>query len=143
MLPTLRRLYATIPDAAAVARTASAPRAVRLRRSKQGHDVENSQSDATLEGLTPTEFERYQRALAKGELYKDDGSVLTEAEWLEKLDSRRSRVRGFREVVKDGETETEITVHHRGRAEDQRSSSCGRRRRDGDEEANAKPKAKL
>ncbi|PIL31180.1 hypothetical protein GSI_05877 [Ganoderma sinense ZZ0214-1] len=99
MFPTLRRLYATIPDAAAVARTASTPRAVRIRRAKKGLDVEPLQSDATPEGLTPTEFARYQRALAKGELLQNDGSNLTEEEWLERLDARRSRVRGVRTPV--------------------------------------------
>ncbi|KAJ8473094.1 hypothetical protein ONZ51_g8083 [Trametes cubensis] len=108
MFATLRRLYATLPDAASVARTASTPKAVRIRRAEQGLDVEPLESDATPEGLTPSEFARYQRALAKGELLQDDGSNLTEAQWLERLDSRRSRVRGVRQVVKDGEKETEV-----------------------------------
>ncbi|KAI8985530.1 hypothetical protein BD414DRAFT_488373 [Trametes punicea] len=108
MLPTLRRLYATLPDAAAAARTASTPQAVRLRRAKQGIEVEPLESDATPEGLTPSEFARYQRALAKGELLQNDGTNLTEAEWLERLDSRRSRLRGVRDVTKAGEAETEV-----------------------------------
>ncbi|KAI0331668.1 hypothetical protein GY45DRAFT_599279 [Cubamyces sp. BRFM 1775] len=108
MFATLRRLYATLPDAAAAARTASTPKAVRIRRAEQGLDVEPLESDATPEGLTPSEFARYQRALAKGELLQDDGSNLTEAQWLEKLDSRRTRVRGVRQVVRDGEKETEV-----------------------------------
>ncbi len=109
MIPTLRRLYATIPDAAAVARTASTPRAVRIRRAKKGLNVEPLQSDATPEGLTPTEFARYQRALAKGELLQKDGSNLTEEQWLERLDARRSRVRGVRTpVTADGEGEPEV-----------------------------------
>ena len=99
MIPTLRRLYATIPDAAAVARTASTPRAVRIRRARKGLGVEPLQSDATPEGLTPTEFARYQRALAKGELLQNDGSNLSEEEWLERLDAKRSRVRGVRPSV--------------------------------------------
>ncbi|KAH9893552.1 hypothetical protein C8Q73DRAFT_537902 [Cubamyces lactineus] len=108
MFATLRRLYATLPDAAAAARTASTPKAVRIRRAEQGLDVGPLESDATPEGLTPSEFARYQRALAKGELLQDDGSNLTEAQWLERLDSRRTRVRGVRQVVKDGEKETEV-----------------------------------
>ncbi|CDO69665.1 hypothetical protein BN946_scf184851.g53 [Trametes cinnabarina] len=103
MFATLRRLYATIPDAAAAARTASTPRAVRLRRAKQGIEVDPQESDATPEGLTPSEFARYQRALAKGELLQADGTNLTEAQWLERLDSRRSRVRGIKAVSTDGE----------------------------------------
>ncbi|KAI1786806.1 hypothetical protein LXA43DRAFT_751605 [Ganoderma leucocontextum] len=105
MIPTLRRLYATIPDAAAVARTASTPRAVRIRRAKKGLDVEPLQSDATPEGLTPTEFARYQRALAKGELLQNDGSNLTEEEWLDRLDAKRSRVRGVRSTVTEESSE--------------------------------------
>ncbi|KAI0794198.1 hypothetical protein C8Q74DRAFT_562610 [Fomes fomentarius] len=103
MFPTLRRLYATIPEAAAAARTASAPRAVRLRRARKGLDVEPLQSDSTPEGLTPSEFARYQRALAKGELLRQDGTSLTEEQWLERLNVRRSRVRGVRTVGKRGE----------------------------------------
>ncbi|KAI0369099.1 hypothetical protein BV20DRAFT_1122232 [Pilatotrama ljubarskyi] len=108
MFATLRRLYATLPDAAAAARTASTPRAVRIRRAQQGLDVEPQESDATPAGLTPTEFARYQRALAKGELFRDDGTNLAEAEWLERLDSRRSRLRGVRQASKEGEEEAEV-----------------------------------
>ena len=108
MFPTLRRLYATIPEAAAAARTASTPRAVRLRRAKKGIEAPTLLSDATPEGLTPSEFVRYQRALAKGELLKNDGTNLTEAEWLERLDAKRSRIRGVREVVKDGQAVSEV-----------------------------------
>ncbi|RPD52933.1 hypothetical protein L226DRAFT_540895 [Lentinus tigrinus ALCF2SS1-7] len=108
MFPTLRRLYATLlPEAAAAARTASTPTAVRLRRARKGIDVERA--DATPEGLTPTEFARYQRALAKGELLQTDGRSLSEAEWLERLDAKRTRVRGVREVVReDGQKETQV-----------------------------------
>ncbi|KAI0704067.1 hypothetical protein C8Q76DRAFT_219013 [Earliella scabrosa] len=108
MFPTLRRLYATLPEAAAAARTASTPRAVRLRRTRKGLDVEPLGSDATPDGFSPSEFARYQRALAKGELLQKDGTQLTEAQWLEKLNARRNRVRGVREVTvaKDPETET-------------------------------------
>lgn len=110
MFATLRRLYATIPEAAATARTASTPRAVRIRRAQQGleADVKAQEHDATPEGLTPSEFARYQRALAKGELLRGDGTSLTEAEWLERLDARRTRLRGVRQVKKDGQTDTEV-----------------------------------
>ncbi|KAL7280320.1 hypothetical protein ACG7TL_005237 [Trametes sanguinea] len=108
MFATLRRLYATIPDAAAAARTASTPRAVRLRRAKQGIEVDPQESDATPEGLTPSEFARYERALAKGELLQADGTNLTEAQWLERLDSRRTRLRGVKSVPKDGEKDAEV-----------------------------------
>ncbi|KAI0766652.1 hypothetical protein BD413DRAFT_149232 [Trametes elegans] len=108
MFATLRRLYATIPDAAAVARTASTPRAVRIRRAQQGIDVDSQESDATEGGLTPSEFARYQRALAKGELLRGDGTNPTEAEWLERLDSRRTRVRGVQQVKEGSETQEEV-----------------------------------
>ncbi|KAH9857273.1 hypothetical protein C2E23DRAFT_807256 [Lenzites betulinus] len=108
MFATLRRLYATLPDAAATARTASTPRAVRLRRARQGHNVEPLQSDVTPEGLTPSESVHYHRALAKGELLRGDGTTLTEAQWLERLDARRSRLRGVKQTAEEGETDVEV-----------------------------------
>lgn len=108
-MQAFRRLYSTLPDAAAAARTASTPRAVRLRRLRKRPAVAPGQSDATTAGLTPSEEARYQRELAKGELAGEDGRYLTEAEWLERLDSRRTRIRGVREVVsKDGEKENQV-----------------------------------
>ncbi|CCL98566.1 uncharacterized protein FIBRA_00566 [Fibroporia radiculosa] len=108
----LRRLYSTIPEAAAVARTASTPRAVRLRRlrlHKRKHAELPVESDATPEGLTPTELARYKRELAKGNLMQKDGRDLSEKEWLDRLDARRSRVRGVREVVtEDGQKEEQV-----------------------------------
>ena len=104
----LKRYYSTLPEAAAVARTASTPRAVRLRRSRK-LPTAASESDALPSGLTPTEFARYQRALAKGELLRPDGTEPTEGEWLEKLNSRRSRLRGTRQVVTpSGAKETRV-----------------------------------
>ncbi|KAH9000230.1 mitochondrial ribosomal protein L23 [Lactarius akahatsu] len=101
----LKRPYSTLDAAAAAARTASTPRAVRLRRP----NIASGESDALLSGLTPTEFTRYQRALAKGELLRPDGTEPTEGEWLAKLNSRRSRLRGTREVVTpSGATETQV-----------------------------------
>ncbi|KAH9004631.1 mitochondrial ribosomal protein L23 [Lactarius hatsudake] len=101
----LKRSYSTLDAAAAAARTASTPRAVRLRRP----NIASGESDALPSGLTPTEFTRYQRALAKGELLRPDGTEPTEGEWLAKLNSRRSRLRGTREVVTpSGATETQV-----------------------------------
>ena len=101
----LKRCYSTIDSAAAVARTASTPRAVRLRRP----NIASGESDALPSGLTPTEFTRYQRALAKGDLLRPDGTEPTEGEWLAKLNSRRTRLRGTREVVTpSGATETQV-----------------------------------
>ncbi|KAI0305965.1 mitochondrial ribosomal protein L23 [Multifurca ochricompacta] len=104
----LKRCYSTIPEAAAAARTASTPRAVRLRRSRKP-PVTAGESDALPSGLTPSEFVRFQRALAKGELLRPDGTEPTEGEWLAKLNSRRSRLRGTREVVTpSGVKETQV-----------------------------------
>ncbi|THH13745.1 hypothetical protein EW146_g6509 [Bondarzewia mesenterica] len=104
-----RRCYATIPDAAAAARTASTPRAVRLRRLRKRPSPSLSTSDATADGLTPTELARYQRALAKGELMRSDGTEPSGAEWLERLNARRSRIRGAHEVsMPDGSKETRV-----------------------------------
>jgi len=104
----LKRSYSTLPDAVTAARTASTPRAVRLRRARKA-PLTGAESDALPSGLTPTEFARYQRALAKGELLRPDGTEPTEGEWLAKLNSRRSRLRGTREVVTpSGARETQV-----------------------------------
>ena len=106
---SFRRLYSSLPDIAASARTASTPRAVRLRRLRKRPELATADSDATSAGLTPTEFARYQRGLAKGELVTPDGKELSEAEWLEKLNDRRTRIRGTKVVKKeDGMTETQV-----------------------------------
>ncbi|KAI0072803.1 hypothetical protein K474DRAFT_327262 [Panus rudis PR-1116 ss-1] len=111
MQPCLRRLYSTLPDAAAAARTASTPRAVRLRRLRKRPEPKPLEADVTPEGSTPTEFARYQRDLAKAELLGPDGRELTEGEWLQKLNERRSRVRGVREVTtKDGEKQAHVVA---------------------------------
>ncbi|KAH8103805.1 mitochondrial ribosomal protein L23 [Cristinia sonorae] len=112
MQATFRRLYATLPDAAAVARTTSTPRAVRLRRlQKQKEAPGTGESDATPEGLTPSEYARYHRQLAKAELLRPDGTNPTEAEWLEKLNERRSRIRGVKKIVTpDGQTEAQVVA---------------------------------
>jgi len=100
MHPIVRRCYSTIPDFAAAARTSSTPRAVRLRRRPaRSTATQDAPSDATSDGLTPTELARYQRALAIGGLMGPDGREPTEAEWLARLNSRRTRLRGARSVV--------------------------------------------
>lgn len=107
-MQVFRRLYSSIPEAAAVARTASTPKAVRLRRLRK-RPVAPGHSDANPEGLTPTEYARFQRDLAKGELVGPDGKYLTEGEWLDRLDARRTRIRGVRAVKSEGgEKELEV-----------------------------------
>jgi large subunit ribosomal protein L23 len=90
-----RRLYATIPHPAAAARTASTPRAVRLRRLRKRPALLPGQSDSTKDGFTPTELARYQRLRAKGKLGGYSGREVSRNEWLEKLNARRSRIRGI------------------------------------------------
>jgi large subunit ribosomal protein L23 len=112
---TVRRLYSTkpptpsvLPKVAQVARTTSTPLAVRLRRSRKFGPVAPGVSDATPEGLTPTEHARFQRLRAKGEAGEIEGVEITEEQWLNKLNEKRSRVRGFRTVKRDGKDETEV-----------------------------------
>ena len=106
---SFRRLYSSLPDAAASARTASTPRAVRLRRLRKRPELAAADSDATAAGLTPTEFARYQRGVAKGELATPDGRELSEAEWLAKLNRRRTRIRGSKLVkMEDGTTQAQV-----------------------------------
>jgi large subunit ribosomal protein L23 len=85
----------TLPDAARVARTESTPIAVRARRAKADPDAATNETDATESGLTPTDRARFVRLQAKGELVRKNGEPVTEAEWIEALESRRSRVRGI------------------------------------------------
>ncbi|KAG5647443.1 hypothetical protein DXG03_009373 [Asterophora parasitica] len=110
---TARRLYSTkpptgLPEAARIARTTSTPLAVRLRRRKKFGATPVGVSDSTPEGLTPTELARYKRLSAKNELKVIDGEQVTESQWLERLDERRSRVRGLKTVERDGVVETEV-----------------------------------
>lgn len=106
---SFRRLYSSLPEAAASARTASTPRAVRLRRLRKRPDLAAANSDATAAGLTPTEFARYQRGIAKGELATPDGRELSETEWLAKLNHRRTRIRGSKQVeTEDGTAQTQV-----------------------------------
>ena len=109
--PRLYRQYATkppLPHLAKVARTASTPRAVKLRRRKQFGAVPKSGTDSTPEGLTPTEQARYTRLRAIGALGSDPSSINTPEQWVQDVNTRRSRIRGFRKTVRDGVTETEV-----------------------------------
>jgi large subunit ribosomal protein L23 len=109
MQSCFRRLYSSIPDVAATARTASTPRAVRLRRLRKCPTLATAETDATSAGLTPTEFSHYQHERAKGELVSLEGKELTESEWIEKLNSRRNRLRGIQEITtKDGDKQTKV-----------------------------------
>ncbi|KIJ20636.1 hypothetical protein PAXINDRAFT_174149 [Paxillus involutus ATCC 200175] len=114
----VRRFYATkppllprtlaesaLPLHAAKARDASTPMAVRERRQKKSPEfLPPPDSD-----LTPTEYSTYMRQLAKGQLRQRDGRQLTEAEWLDALNEKRSRVRGVKvQEKKTGGTETRV-----------------------------------
>ena len=106
---SFHRLYSSLPDIAASARTASTPRAVRLRRLRKRPELAAVDTDATAAGLTPTEFARYRRGLSKGELVTPDGKELSESEWLTKLNHRRMRIRGTKAVKnEDGTTQTQV-----------------------------------
>ena len=109
--PQLCRYYtskAPLPHLAKVARTASTPRAVKLRRRKQFGAVPKSGTDSTPEGLTPTEQARYNRLCAIGALGSDPSSIDTPEQWVQGVNDRRSRIRGFRKAVHKGVTETEV-----------------------------------
>ncbi|KAF9478251.1 hypothetical protein BDN70DRAFT_880211 [Pholiota conissans] len=94
---SLTRSYATMPYLARVARTASTPLAVRLRRRKQfGENV--LPHDSLASGLTPTEKLTFDRLKATGAL----GKHATEASYLKRKDKRRTLVRGI-DRVKVGE----------------------------------------
>ncbi|KAK7466364.1 hypothetical protein VKT23_005091 [Stygiomarasmius scandens] len=101
-----RRLYSTPANAA---RTASTPLAVRLRREQKSGPVAPGESDATKDGLTPSESARYERLKALGTLKKnEDGSFISRREWVTQLNAHRSRVRGLRTVKRDGKEEVEV-----------------------------------
>lgn len=117
MMPCLsvvtRRLYSTkpptiLPEAARIARTTSTPLAVRLRRRKRFGPTPVGTSDSTPEGLTPTEYARYRRLKATQKLKVTRGEQVTDAQWIERLNERRSRVRGFKTVWRGGVEETEV-----------------------------------
>lgn len=106
--PRLYRQYTTkppLPYLAKVARTASTPRAVKLRRRKQLGAIPKSGTDSTPEGLTPTEQARYTRLRAIGALGSDPS---TPGQWIQRINIRRSRIRGFRKTVREGVAKTEV-----------------------------------
>ncbi|KAH9479461.1 54S ribosomal protein L23, mitochondrial [Psilocybe cubensis] len=109
--PGFQRTYATqppLPELANIARTASTPLAVRLRRRKQFGATAVGDTDATEDGLTPTEQARYTRLKAQGLLETKSGTTPTAKEWLDNVNSRRSRIRGIRRKVVEGAEETEV-----------------------------------
>jgi large subunit ribosomal protein L23 len=109
--PRLYRKYTTkapLPHLAKVARTASTPRAVKLRRRKQFGAVPKSGTDSTPEGLTPTEQARYTRLRATGALGTDRSSIKKPEQWVQEINARRSRIRGFRKTEREGVSETEV-----------------------------------
>ncbi|KAF9266822.1 hypothetical protein L218DRAFT_955930 [Marasmius fiardii PR-910] len=108
-----KRLYRTkasphLPKNAQVARTKSTPLAVRLRRERDLGPVKAGETDAAYGGLTPSEISRYNRHLATGILPKIDGKPLTQTQYLERLNARRSRIRGTRTVKRDGKESVEV-----------------------------------
>ncbi|KAJ8095181.1 hypothetical protein PM082_010403 [Marasmius tenuissimus] len=111
--PCFRRLYRTkaspnLPKGAQVARTQSTPLAVRRRREQELGPVKAGKTDAAYGGLTPSEIARYNRHLAMGTLSKIDGKPLTPAQYLERLNTRRSRIRGTKIVKQDGKETVEV-----------------------------------
>ncbi|KAJ3852733.1 hypothetical protein EV368DRAFT_40398 [Lentinula lateritia] len=85
---------------ALAARTASVPLAVRDRREKQlGLTPGPGETDATPDGLTPSDLARYKRHKALGTLPKSEaGKVQSPKEWIQRRNARRSRIRGFRTI---------------------------------------------
>ncbi|KAF9052258.1 hypothetical protein BDZ89DRAFT_1056611 [Hymenopellis radicata] len=92
-----------MPLAAQVARTKSTPLAIRMRRfdESQTH-IERGKTDATPEGLTPSQHARYLR------LKKLGRNVGSPEEWAARETAKRSRIRGIRTTVVDGETKVEV-----------------------------------
>ncbi|KAG8906160.1 hypothetical protein FRB99_007474 [Tulasnella sp. 403] len=91
----LRRPYSTAstPESA---KKASIPLQVALRRTQTGTtDVNQDRA-------------RYDHLLAKGELLTDEGTTPTYEKWLDKVTSRRRRVRGTRTRTTESGTATEV-----------------------------------
>ncbi|KAG6331866.1 hypothetical protein ID866_7222 [Astraeus odoratus] len=102
--PPLQKAATALPRHAAAAREASAPLAVRERRARKHPDLlPPPDSD-----LTPSEYSSYRRRLAKGELMDDHGKDMSEAEWLDALNEKRSRLRGVKLVEKGGQKQMEV-----------------------------------
>jgi large subunit ribosomal protein L23 len=109
------RLYSTkppqstLPAGALVARTASTPLAVRLRRDKKFGPVQAGATDATPDGLTPSDYARYKRRLALGLIPEIDGNAISPAQWIAEQSIRRSRLRGVRlSLNQQGQQETQV-----------------------------------
>jgi large subunit ribosomal protein L23 len=93
-----------MPHMAQVARTASAPLAVRLRRRKQFGKTPAGATDATENGLTPSDKATYDRLKAVGDLNKSE----TEESYISLKNLRRTRIRGFRTAVREGAHMTDV-----------------------------------
>ncbi|KAG6837347.1 hypothetical protein H0H93_010949 [Arthromyces matolae] len=110
---TIRRLYSTkpptgLPEAARIARTTSTPLAVRLRRRKKFGPTAVGTSDSTQGGLTPTELARYKRLRAQQKIKEIDGAPITATQWIERVNERRTRIRGFKTVKRGDKEELEV-----------------------------------
>ncbi|KAH7885816.1 hypothetical protein F5I97DRAFT_1808409 [Phlebopus sp. FC_14] len=93
-----------LPKHAAAARDASEPMAIQQRHQKLGPEfLPPPESD-----LTPFQYMSYMRALYKGDLELEGGRDLTEAEWLDRLNEKRTRIRGFRVVNAEGEKQKKV-----------------------------------
>ncbi|KIJ65098.1 hypothetical protein HYDPIDRAFT_27822 [Hydnomerulius pinastri MD-312] len=98
--PPPRKAASALPLYAAKAREASTPMAVRERREKMSPELLPRPGSA----LTPTEHSTYMRQLAQGTVKGQ-----SRAEWLDRLNARRSRLRGVRvERAKKGELVTKV-----------------------------------
>lgn len=108
----LHRAYSTqppLPELAKIARTASTPIAVRLRRRKKLGATAVGDTDATEDGLTPTEQARFTRLNAQGLLEGPSSRSPTAKEWMDNVNARRSRIRGTRSTtISDGIEETQV-----------------------------------
>lgn len=93
-----------MPTMARVARTESAPLAVRLRRRKRFGALPRGATDSTESGLTPSDKDTYVRLKAIGNIRKNT----TEEQYIESKNERRSRIRGFRSAVRNGSVEAEV-----------------------------------
>ncbi|KAI6042043.1 hypothetical protein EDC04DRAFT_1077831 [Pisolithus marmoratus] len=102
--PPPQRAATALPKHAAEAREASTPMAVLERRARKQPDLLPPPGS----DLTPTEYSSYRRRLAKGELMTDQGRNLTEAEWLDALNEKRSRLRGVKLVGKGSQKQVEV-----------------------------------
>ncbi|KAJ3714554.1 hypothetical protein DFJ43DRAFT_879785 [Lentinula guzmanii] len=107
------RSYATQHTRKALAaRTASTPLAVRERRERQlGLAPGPEETDATPDGLSPSDFARYQRHKALDAIPKNpDGKYQSPKEWVLRRNARRSRIRGFRTIRRIVPTKNDPTV---------------------------------